>query len=193
MVILNTMSKPNNLRTPVRFVTGHNADGTSIFETAISENPPTNNFSDDMQIAFCYGTQGFPIDVNDGKDIRVYEDLVQNPPGILVPDGSAARIVDFAPGYTTPMHRSMSLNYNVVIEGEVEVLLDSGESRILQRGDTLVQRAINHAWRNTSATEWARITAVVLPVQEFDVGGEDVKPSLSSPSEQEARKQDGHT
>jgi quercetin dioxygenase-like cupin family protein len=192
-VILNTMSKPNNLRTPVRFVTGHNTDGTSIFETAISEKPPTNNFSDDMQIAFCYGTQGFPIDVSDGKDIRVYENLVQDPPGILVPDGSAARIVDFAPGYMTPMYRSMSLNYNVVIEGEVEVLLDSGESRTLQRGDTLVQRAINHAWRNTSATEWARITAVVLPVQEFNVGGEDVKPSLSSRSEQEGRKQDGHT
>lgn len=69
-----------------------------------------------------------------GKDMRVYENFVQNPPGILVPNGSAARVVDFAPGHMMPMRRSVSLNYNVVIEGEVDALLDSGESRILQTG-----------------------------------------------------------
>ncbi|KIW86769.1 uncharacterized protein Z519_12555 [Cladophialophora bantiana CBS 173.52] len=73
------------------------------------------------------------------------------------------------------MHRSMSLNYNFVIEGEVEVLLDSGETRTLKRGDGLVQRAVNHAWRNTSEMKWARITAVVLPVQDFQVGGPEGK------------------
>ncbi|KIW21683.1 hypothetical protein PV08_02263 [Exophiala spinifera] len=187
------MSASNNLRSPARFVTGHNIDGASIFESSIDERPPTNKFGDDMQIMFCYGTQGFPIDVSEGKDMQNYENLVQNPPGILVPDGSAARIIDFAPGYTTPMHRSMSLNYNFVIEGEVEVLLDSGESRILKRGDMLVQRAIKHFWRNTSTTEWARITAVVLPVQDFSVGGRTVKQDLSSRSEQEGKEEGNGT
>lgn len=155
----------------------------------MGDTPPSSEYGDDMSIRFCYGTQGFPINVENGKDIQVYENLIQTPPGIVVPNGSAARIVDFAPGYTTPMHRSMSLNYNVVIEGEVEVLLDSGESRILRRGDTLVQRAINHAWRNTSETEWARITAVVLPVEEFSVGGNEVEANSASQSDQGDRSQ----
>jgi quercetin dioxygenase-like cupin family protein len=187
------MSEPRSLRTALRFVTGHNSNGASIFEPSILEQPPTNEFVDEMHITFCYGTQGFPIDLDGGNDLQIYGDLVQNSPGIVVPNGSAARIVDFAPGYTTAMHRSMSVNYNVVIEGEVEVLLDSGESRTLKPGDMLVQRAVKHQWRNTSTTEWARITAVVLPVQDFSVGGQDVKQDLPSPAEQEGKKEDRGT
>jgi len=134
----------------------------------VDEKPPTTTHPDGMEISFCYATQAFPINVSHDQDIKVYDDFVQNPPGILVPNGSAARIIDFPPGYTTRMHRSMTLNYNVVIEGEVEVILDSGETRCLKPGDSLVQRAINHAWRNTSETEWARITAVVLPIIGLD-------------------------
>lgn len=174
------MSSNQSLRTPVRFVSGHNkADGTSIFESAV-QSSPISNHPGGMQIAFCYGTQGFPIDITGDNDVRVYEDMIRNPPGILVPNGSAARVVDFPPGYTTQMHRSMTLNYNFVIEGEVELILDSGEKRILRQGDMLVQRAINHAWRNTSQTAWARITAVVLPIHEFQVTEQDSRPTLVS-------------
>lgn len=48
------------------------------------------------------------------------------------------------------MHRTVSLDYGVVIEGEVECMLDSGETKLLKRGDVCVQRGTNHAWRNVS-------------------------------------------
>ncbi|KEF57078.1 uncharacterized protein A1O9_07268 [Exophiala aquamarina CBS 119918] len=165
------MSSPRTL-TPISwYVTGHNeADGESVFHSDINTTPPVRKQPDNIQIFDCYLTQGFPIDLSGDKDIRTYEHLLQNPPGIVVPNGSAARVVDIPPGYTSPMHRSMSLNYNFVIEGEVDAILSSGEVRTLKRGDGIVQRAINHAWRNNSQTEWARITAVVLPVQPFQVG-----------------------
>ncbi|KIW45740.1 uncharacterized protein PV06_04101 [Exophiala oligosperma] len=175
------MSVPsNNLRPLTRFVTGHNsADGKSVFESAaVNESPPVINYPGGMQIAFYYGTSGFPVDLSNDGDIKIYHKMIQNPPGIAVLNGSAARVIDFPPACTTPMHRSMSLNYNFVIEGEVEVILDSGEKRILKRGDGLVQRAINHAWRNTSQTEWARITAVVLPVREFEVAERQITANL---------------
>ncbi|KAK4942594.1 hypothetical protein LTR10_017723 [Elasticomyces elasticus] len=162
------MSSPNSLSPISRFVTGHNkSDGSSVFQTDVDCNPPVRQFPGGMEIFDCYMTKGFPVDVAADDDIRTYEHLVQNPPGIVVDNGSAARVVDLPPAYVSPMHRSLSLNYNFVIEGEVEVLLDSGETRILKRGDGLVQRAVKHAWRNTSETDWARITAVVLPVQGF--------------------------
>ena len=142
--------------------------------------PPISTYPGDMQIAFYYATQGFPIVIADGKDMQQYENFTKDPPGIVVRCGSAARMIDFPPGFKTPMHRSLSLNYNFVIEGEVEVILDSGETRILKRGDGLVQRAINHAWRNVSDTEWARISAVVLPVQTFQIGGKEVEANLPS-------------
>ena len=43
----------------------------------------------------------------------------------------------------------------------MELVLDGGETRVLKRGDTCVQRATNHAWRNVSKTEWARMLYVL--------------------------------
>lgn len=177
------MSVPqNNLRPVSRFVTGHNkATGASVFEAlSVTESPPISSYPDGMQIALYYATSGFPVDLSIDRDIKIYENITKNPPEIVVPDGSAARVIDFPPCYNSPMHRSMSLNYNFVIEGEVEVILDSGEKRTLKPGDGLVQRAINHSWRNTSQTEWARITAVVLPIHDFQVAGQNVEANLPS-------------
>lgn len=77
------------------------------------------------------------------------------------------------PGLLSPMHRTTSLDYGVVIEGEVELVLDGGEKRILKRGDICVQRATAHAWRNCSETEWARMLYVLTEAK--PVIGEDGK------------------
>jgi len=47
------------------------------------------------------------------------------------------------------MHRTRTLDYVVVIEGEVVLLLDDSET-ILGKGDVVVQRGTNHAWENRS-------------------------------------------
>lgn len=52
-----------------------------------------------------------------------------------------------SPGLLSPMHRTVSLDYGVVLEGEVELVLDSGETRVLKRGDVAIQRGTCHAWR----------------------------------------------
>lgn len=81
------------------------------------------------------------------------------------------RIVDMNPGATSPMHRTISLDYGVVLEGEVELILDSGESRLLRRGDVAVQRGTNHAWRNVSERTWARMLYVLQEAEEVVVDG----------------------
>lgn len=47
-------------------------------------------------------------------------------------------------------HRSATIDYVQVLDGEVTLELDSGEEVHLQRGDCVVQRGTNHAWRNRS-------------------------------------------
>ena len=147
-----------------RYITGHNREGLSVI-TSISEKPPLSQHTGGIEISQIYATQGFPANLEDDQDIKVYEHLVENPRGIVVSNGTACRIVDLPPNHTAPLHRSMSVNYNTVIEGEVELFLDSGETRLLKRGDTIIQRAVNHGWRNPSKTSWARMTAVVIPAQ----------------------------
>jgi quercetin dioxygenase-like cupin family protein len=63
------------------------------------------------------------------------------------------------------MHRTNTLDYLFVINGEVELALNSGEKRVLKAGDTVVQRGPMHAWRNLSKTEPARMAAVAFGVE----------------------------
>jgi quercetin dioxygenase-like cupin family protein len=73
------------------------------------------------------------------------------------------------------MHRTVSLDYGIVLVGEMELILDSGETRKMKVGDVAIQRGTMHAWRNLSDTEPARMLYVLLPaVPLANVGGEDL-------------------
>ena len=73
------------------------------------------------------------------------------------------------------MHRTVSLDYGVVMIGEIELILDSGEARLLKAGDICIQRGTMHAWRNTSQTEWARMLYVLQACQPVVVGGKTLE------------------
>lgn len=157
------MPTESELRNIKRYITTHDEAGQSVF-SSVDDNPPAVTNPTPATLFFCYATQNFPVDIKQERDIERYQNFVDNPPGIIIPGGSAARIVDFPPSHTSAMHRTVSVNYNFVIEGELEIVLDSGETRLMKPGDVLVQRAIGHAWRNPSSTKWARIAAVSFPV-----------------------------
>jgi quercetin dioxygenase-like cupin family protein len=77
------------------------------------------------------------------------------------------------------MHRTESLDYGVVLEGTVELSLDSGETRIMNRGDMCVQRATNHAWKNITENEqWARMMFVLVSSEKVLAGGKELGEEL---------------
>src|SRR5699024_11498308 len=57
-------------------------------------------------------------------------------------------------------HRTDSLDYAVVLEGEITLLVDEGEAT-LSAGDVVVQRATSHAWSNRTDTT-ARMLFVLI-------------------------------
>lgn len=70
---------------------------------------------------------------------------------IMPSSGHLLRIIDIYPpkdgGKRTPMHRTRTLDYVVVIEGEIVLILDDSEVT-LRKSDVVVQRGTNHAWEN---------------------------------------------
>lgn len=89
-------------------------------------------------------------------------------------------MIDFAPGCVSPLHRVNSLDYAVVIEGVFKLMLNSGEERIMQRGDVSIQRSVNHRWINVTGNGLlpARILFVLLDVEELEIGGSSVQKDL---------------
>lgn len=124
-----------------RVVTGHTADGRAkveideIARNVISNRPGASS-------CVVWSTKGFPVD-NDG-----FSDPTQTSFKTTVEGGTVFRIVRYEPGVTPRNHRTDSIDYAVVISGEIEMELDDNVVVKLKQGDVLIQRGTIHNWVN---------------------------------------------
>ena len=123
-----------------RVVTGHDEHGRStVLVDEQVRNVVTNRPCATWSVI--WSTEGFPVD-NDGREHPAHDSL-----GTTRENGTVFRVVQFDPGVAPRHHRTHSIDYAVVISGEIEMLLDLGTVR-LKAGDVLVQRGTVHDWIN---------------------------------------------
>jgi quercetin dioxygenase-like cupin family protein len=85
----------------------------------------------------------------------------------------------------SPTHRTQTVDYGIVLEGEVVLVLDDGAETVLRAGDVVVQRGTDHRWENRAA-EAARMAFIlvdaVFTAELLDLlGAETVKGLLRDP------------
>ncbi|MFV3126938.1 cupin domain-containing protein [Niveispirillum sp. KHB5.9] len=146
-----------------RIVTDHNDDGISIIR-AVDTLTPSLIDSGDAAFQLVWATPTVPADLNDGTDGMLAA-------GKTLHGGSVIRIVDMLPGKASPLHRSYSIDYGIVLSGVLELELDDGSVTPLAAGDIVVQRATNHLWRNPSPTEICRIAFILIEAKPVTAGG----------------------
>lgn len=140
---------------PRRVVTGHDERGVSVFA---SDGPvPVVRTAPDGAL-FCeiWSTDAMPATIAAAEPDPTLT-AVTVPPG---PNGTKIRINVFPPGAVSPVHRTQSVDYGIVLDGEVVLVLDDSET-VLRAGDVVVQRGTNHRWENRSA-EAARIAFILI-------------------------------
>ncbi|KAI1499774.1 hypothetical protein F5X99DRAFT_388573 [Biscogniauxia marginata] len=144
--ITNLFPAPG-LRQMTRHITGHNEDGKSVFLSA--DNGDHYRIMGEKQAVanILYSTRETPVELNGDVDI---EKARRQEPPLHYHNGTVVRMIDFAPDVESPMHRAVSLDYGIVVEGTFKLILDSGEERILRQGDVSIQRATAHKWHNIS-------------------------------------------
>jgi mannose-6-phosphate isomerase-like protein (cupin superfamily) len=149
-----------------RVVTGHDRSGRAIVaidELArnIVENRPG------ARSAVIWSTHGFPVDNSDPldgalRDVKTSES-----------DGTVFRIVQYQAGVSPRVHRTESIDYAVVISGEIHMQLDESEVH-LKAGDVLVQRGTVHNWVNRG-TEPCVIAFVLVGARPVSVAGKTLQ------------------
>lgn len=169
--------KANNLPAIHRYITTHTSEGEAVFisHSHLPDLIPSHTAGEDGEISLLYTTLTNPVSVDEDLDIVSYDEYLHIPPGLTTQQGSVLRMIDLKPGKVTPMHRSVSFDYGVIVEGEVDLILDSGQSRILRRGDVFVQRGTAHSFRNRSERDWCRALLVFFPMKSIVIKGKELE------------------
>lgn len=136
-----------------RVVTGHDQSGKSI---VVSDGMPPNvrDKGTDVDFIEIWNTEGAPAPIR-STEPEPTDGPLRVPPARI---GTKIRFNDFYPGHVRKlppradgrhpmMHRTRSIDYGIVLEGEIYMILDDSEV-LLRAGDVVVQRGTDHAWEN---------------------------------------------
>ena len=145
-----------------RVITGHDGNGKAIVkidEVAkhITSGRPGAN------AAVIWTTDTAPVN-NDGQD-----DTGMRKVGTTLPGGTVFRVVEFSPGVASRNHRTDSIDYAVVLSGEIDMDMD-GTMVKLKAGDVLVQRGTIHNWINRGTAPCV-IAFVLIDAKPVSAGG----------------------
>ena len=121
-----------------RVVTGHDSEGKSVvkWDSEIEVTPGRPGFSQ----APMWATQELPASLTE-------EDPAQWKLGTSIAGGSVFRIARYEPGVEKRWHRTDTIDYAIVLSGEIVMQMDEGEV-LLKAGDIIVQRGTIHNWVN---------------------------------------------
>ena len=158
-----------------RVVTGHRDGKAVVLFDSAAPNQKLRQASGVVS-TLLWVTDEAPADIAGSSD-RAAREIGVPPP----PNGTIFRVVDFPPAAGTrsreavlkemgvadhdsarhpAMHRTRSVDYAVVLEGEIDMLLDDSEVH-LEAGDVVVQQGTNHAWVNRASGD-CRIAFVLI-------------------------------
>lgn len=152
-------------RRPRRIVTGHASDGRSV---VVSDGPVTVSrelVDDGAAFHEVWSTDAAPAAIHAGAEDPTSADITVPPPA----RGTRIRVNEFLPGHLdenglqSPVHRTESIDYGIVLEGEVTLVLDDSEVTA-RAGDIVIQRGTDHAWANR-AGEVARVAFVLVDAE----------------------------
>jgi len=145
-----------------RVVTGHDRDGRAVVaideicKNVVSSRPQ-------HQACVVWSTGTFPTDNADAADGGARRVATTDP------NGTVFRVIEYAPGVAPRNHRTDSVDYAVVLAGEIDMEMD-GTTVHLKAGDVLVQRGTIHNWINRGDKPCV-IAFVLVAAKPVEAGG----------------------
>lgn len=127
-----------------RVITGHDSEGKAVVRIDdVGANRASKRKNQMAQVIWT--TEDLPVDfAEDGEDKGSREI------GTTIAGGSVFRVVEFGPGVAPRNHRTDSIDYAVVMSGEIDMEMDDTVVH-LKAGDVLVQRGTIHNWVNNGS------------------------------------------
>ena len=145
-----------------RVVTGHDARGRArVTIDGVSKNVTSSRPGQSACVVWT--TESFPVNNTGDADQGLRQ------VGTTLNNGTVFRIVEFGPGVAPRNHRTDSVDYAVVMSGEIDMELDDSIVH-LKAGDVLVQRGTIHNWVN-GGTQPCVIAFVLIDAKPVEIDG----------------------
>jgi len=164
-----------------RIVTGHDANGKAVVTTdeRLAAVPRLGR----PHIAGCeiWSTEAMPVDnTSEAAEAAQRAGFVKRYNYVGSGQGTVIRITEFAPGAPKFMHRTETLDYALLLSGECDLELDSGEIVHMTPGDIVVQRGTMHAWVNHGPAP-AVFAFILIDADAAKVGGQELRTHFPAP------------
>jgi quercetin dioxygenase-like cupin family protein len=166
-----------------RIVTGHDDSGRAIVledeqhdGTFLTDDPSRT----DATFFHLWATHESPVSLTD--EALAVQRQGDRTTTVGSGHGSVLRIGVLAPGSRSPMHRTESLDYAIVLDGECDMELDGGEVVTVRRRDIVIQRGTNHVWHNRSEAP-CTFAWILLDATPAVVGGKRLGSNFGPPRE----------
>jgi mannose-6-phosphate isomerase-like protein (cupin superfamily) len=154
-----------------RIVTGHDANGKAVVATDERLTAVSRRIGANITGCEIWSTDRMPVDNSPAADAAQRAGFVKRYNYVGTGEGTTIRITEWAPGHARFTHRTETVDYAIVLSGEIDMELDNGEIVHLTPGDVVVQRGTIHTWVNRGSV--SAVTAFILiDAEPAEVNGE---------------------
>ena len=154
-----------------RIVTGHDANGKAVVASDERLTAVSRRIGASITGCEIWSTDRMPVDNSAAADGSQRAGSLKRDNYVGTGEGTTIRITEWAPGHTRFTHRTETVDYAILLSGEIDLELDDGEVVHLKPGDVVVQRGRTHAWVNRGTVP--AVTAFILiDARPAEVNGE---------------------
>ena len=157
-----------------RVITGHDATGKAVVAsderlTAVSRRIGANISGCEM-----WSTDRMPVDNSAEAAAAQRAGFVKRYNYVGTGQGTTFRITEWAPGHARFTHRTETVDYAILLSGEIDLELENNEVVHLKPGDVVVQRGTTHTWVNRGSVP--AVTAFILiDANPAEVNGQELR------------------
>ena len=143
-----------------RIVTGHDEFGKGIVVSDEKMKAVSRGLGANISGCEIWSTNSMPVDNSMEAEAAQRAGFVKKYNYVGNGQGTTIRIVEWTPGHAMFPHRTETMDYSIVLSGEIDVEFDSGQVVTMRQGDVIVMRGVTHNWKNKSTVP--AVTAFIL-------------------------------
>ncbi|UCF76268.1 MAG: cupin domain-containing protein [Betaproteobacteria bacterium] len=157
-----------------RIVTGHDQNGKAVVASDETITAVSRGIGAKIEGCEIWSTDKMPVDNSEAAAAAQRAGFVKRYNYVGSGQGTTFRITEWAPGHARFTHRTETVDYAILLSGEIDCELENGEVVHMKPGDIIVQRGTIHTWVNRGKVP--AVTAFILiDAKPAEVNGKELR------------------